>query len=411
MSDEIILKFEKTINASADLIYRAFTSASALREWLCDVSITNPSEGGWIYLAWYRGYSAHGHFTKLVPNQAVSFSWIGEGEPDWSRVDISINPIDGQNTYSVVVEHSGIGKEPEWADSHKEISRGWEKSLENLKVTLEKGYDLRVVERPLIGIFPMDLPQFSDTEKDSVNIPVDYGVLVSNVVPDYGADKAGIKAGDVIVAIDGKKVDRITTMASMIDNYSPGDKIKIDIFRGTEKQSFVIDTTPQLILTPPDTPEELAKEIEKDSTKILTSLEKVLTGVSEAEASYSPESEKLSVKETIAHLILHERDLQAWINDLVYDNEGCSFEMPDHCLIRLRAMLMTYPTLDDLVGEFRRSLKETVATVAFLDSSVTRRKASYWRVGFELLEKIIPYLEYIQHLDDLIQEARRVISG
>lgn len=410
MPEGVIFTYEKNINATADLIYRAFTSAAALREWLCDVSITNPSEGGWIYLAWNRGYFANGHYTKLLPDQAVSFTWIGKGEPSWSQVDVTIDPFDGREECRVELRHSGIGEGAEWAKAHQEIAKGWEKGLENLKVTLEEGFDLRITDRPLIGIFPMDLPQFSGSDEDRLDLPVKYGVLVSNVVPDFGADKAGLRAGDVIVAINGHKVERITSMASVIDNYAPGDKIIIEVYRGTKKRSFTVDTTPQLTLVPPETPEELAKKIEADSSSLLMALEKILIGVTDAEASYSPGSEKLSAKETIAHLILHERDLQAWINDLVFDQEGCSFDMPDHCLMRLSAMLMTYPTLDDLVAEFRRSLQETVATVAFLDNNFTRRKASYWRMGFELLEKVVPYQEYIQHLDEILQDARRAMG-
>ncbi len=238
-------------------------------------------------------------------------------------------------------------------------------------------------------------------------LPVDYGVIVSNVVPDFGSDRAGIRAGDVIVAMGGEKVQRMTTMASIIDNYSPGEKLEIDVYRGQEKRSFVIDTTPQMALVPPESPEELAKEIEKDSSNLLLLLEKTLVGVTEAEASFSSGSDKLSVKETIAHLILHERDLQAWINDLVFDLEPCCYRLPDHCLIRLRALVMIYPTLDELIAEFRRSLQETVATVAFLDEQFTRRKSSYWRIGFDLLEKIVPYQEYILNLEDVLQEARQ----
>ena len=75
MPEENFFVFKKTVNAPAELIYSAFTSATSLREWLCDVSTTYPDEGGRIYLAWHRGYFASGHFKKLTPNEKIVFCY------------------------------------------------------------------------------------------------------------------------------------------------------------------------------------------------------------------------------------------------------------------------------------------------------------------------------------------------
>jgi len=410
MPDDTFIVYEKMIDAPADLIYRAFTSAAAYREWLCDVSSTNPTQGGWVYLAWNNGYFASGEFTQLIPNKAVSMTWIGRGEPGWTQVDVVIMPTENQ-AFKVVLRHSGIGQTDAWVTARGQISKGWELGLDNLKSTLEEGRNLRLMNRPLIGIFPYEYDIYSDSEKKRLGFPVDYGVLVSNVVPNYGADKAGIRSDDLIVAIDGLKVDNIAGLFGVISEYAPGDQITIEAYRGSERLTFTVDTTPQIVQALPGSPEELAKEIEANSTRLLETLDKVVSGVSEAEASYSPGGEKWSVKETLVHFILHERNLQTWINDLAYD-PACSCEVnPGHCLFRIRATLTTYPTLNDLMAELRRSFKETVATVAFLEPSFTQRKASYWRLGYELLEKMLPYQEYVRHMEEMINTARKVINA
>jgi uncharacterized protein YndB with AHSA1/START domain len=46
MTDDSFIVFEQLIDAPADLIFRAFTSAAGFREWLCDVSTTNPTRAG-----------------------------------------------------------------------------------------------------------------------------------------------------------------------------------------------------------------------------------------------------------------------------------------------------------------------------------------------------------------------------
>lgn len=49
------LPYQKTIQVSIDFVYRAFTSSTVLREWLCDFCTTNPVVGGRIFLAWSEG--------------------------------------------------------------------------------------------------------------------------------------------------------------------------------------------------------------------------------------------------------------------------------------------------------------------------------------------------------------------
>jgi uncharacterized protein YndB with AHSA1/START domain len=408
MSEENSLKFEKIINAPADLIYRAFTTASALREWLCDISTTVIEEGGWIYLAWHHAYFASGHFTKLVPNEAVSFTWIGKEEPGWTYVRVRIKQLENDNQFLVTLVHEDIGTDVLWKNARKEISKGWELGLENLKSTLETGRDLRITNRPVIGIYPDDLSNVNLSTRESWNLPVDFGVVVTEVLPEYGAEKAGMQQNDVIVAIDGQKVDRIRTLGTIIDAYSAGDQISVEVYRGSEKQSLTVDTMSRKINPLPDTPEKLAKDLEIQSSKQLETIENVFSGVTDAEASYSPGEEEWSAKEVLVHLIHNERELHSWINDLASGQERFYDEWPGDSLFRIRATLTSYPKVDDLIAELRRSLKETVASVAFLNQDFTRRKASYWRLGTELMGKDNHFQEHIQQIENNIKLARSV---
>ncbi len=410
MPEEISLTYEKTVNAPADLIYRAFTEATALRQWLCDVSTTNPEEGGRIFLAWNRRYFASGYFTKLQPDQAVSFTWIGKGEPGWTQVEVKILPLEEGKSYKVKINHTGVGTSIAWEKARAEIDKGWKMGLENLKATLEEGRDLRVVDRPLIGIYPQDLDELNESTKESLGVPVEEGVLVRDVVSDFGAEKAGIQPNDVIVAIDGVEVERIKRLGVIISEYAPGDTISVDVYRGAEKLQFKVDTSAQKVNMLPDTPEELAKKLEASNSEGLKALEEYLSDVTDAEASYSPGPEQWSVKETLVHLIHNERDVHSWINDLVSGQERFYDEWPGDNLFRIRATLTTYPSVDNLLVELRRSLKETVASVAFLDPNFTRRKASYWRLGMELLGTSQHIQEHFQQIKDNVAAARAAIS-
>ena len=54
-----------------------------------------------------------------------------------------------------------------------------------------------------------------------------YGAVVVDVQPDSAAAKAGIKRGDLIIEVDGKKVDDANTLKSIIGSYPPGKEVHI----------------------------------------------------------------------------------------------------------------------------------------------------------------------------------------
>ncbi|MEA3326364.1 MAG: SRPBCC domain-containing protein [Chloroflexota bacterium] len=406
MTEADLLTYKKVIKAPADLIYRAFTSASALREWLCDIATVNLDEGGWIFLAWNRGYFANGHYLKLIPNKAVSFTWIGKDEPHCTKVDVSISPLENDSVFLVELRHTGLGDGAEWELPRKEMAKGWALGFENLKNTLEEGRDLRLVNRPLIGIYPEDLNDLTNDAREKLDLPVDYGVVVTNVLPGYGAEKAGMQSNDVIVAIEGKKVERIKSLGLIINEFKPGDQLAVEVFRGPDKKILSIDTMVQKFDLILESPEELAKELESRSSKMIESFESVFKGVSDAEASYSPGAEEWSAKEVLIHLIHNEREVHSWINDLVAGQERFYDQWPGNQLFRIKATLTTYPGVDDLITEFRRSLKETVASIALLKPNFTRRKASYTRLAMALLDTPKHVDEHIQQIKDNIQAAR-----
>ncbi|MBS4021149.1 MAG: trypsin-like peptidase domain-containing protein [Dethiobacter sp.] len=92
--------------------------------------------------------------------------------------------------------------------------------------------------RPWIGIYwGGDINQAMASQ---LQLPVNYGVLIQDVVKGGPADNAGIMRGDVIVEMNGKKVDTFNEMRRIIFNQNVGDSFEIVFYRGQQKHTATI---------------------------------------------------------------------------------------------------------------------------------------------------------------------------
>ena len=66
---------------------------------------------------------------------------------------------------------------------------------------------------------------------DSFHIQSPNGALISSVTPESAADKAGLKAGDVILKVDGKPVVDSGDLAARVSMHKPGEKTAIEYYR------------------------------------------------------------------------------------------------------------------------------------------------------------------------------------
>ena len=64
------------------------------------------------------------------------------------------------------------------------------------------------------------------------------GVIVSEVKKDGAAEKAGIKRGDVIIAINGEKIEDSNTLRNKVAGTAPGSDIKLTVLRDRKEQEF-----------------------------------------------------------------------------------------------------------------------------------------------------------------------------
>ncbi|HAT1609931.1 TPA: serine endoprotease DegQ [Raoultella planticola] len=84
------------------------------------------------------------------------------------------------------------------------------------------------IKRGLLGIKGMEMS--ADIAK-AMNIDTQRGAFVSEVLPNSGSAKAGIKSGDVIVSMNGKPLSSFAELRSRIATTEPGTKVKLGLLR------------------------------------------------------------------------------------------------------------------------------------------------------------------------------------
>jgi membrane-associated protease RseP (regulator of RpoE activity) len=73
--------------------------------------------------------------------------------------------------------------------------------------------------------------------------PGDQGVLVGHVDPDSAAAKAGLAVGDVIVEIDGQKVDEPGDLVGALATRGAGTRIPLGVIRDKKRQTLTATLT------------------------------------------------------------------------------------------------------------------------------------------------------------------------
>ncbi|SHO55347.1 Do family serine endopeptidase [Vibrio quintilis] len=64
------------------------------------------------------------------------------------------------------------------------------------------------------------------------------GAFISEVVPDSAADKAGLKAGDIITSVNDKKIDTFSELRAKVATLGAGKGVKIGILRDGKSMTF-----------------------------------------------------------------------------------------------------------------------------------------------------------------------------
>ncbi|MBF2098586.1 MAG: trypsin-like peptidase domain-containing protein [Gloeomargaritaceae cyanobacterium C42_A2020_066] len=105
----------------------------------------------------------------------------------------------------------------------------------------------REVPHPYIGIAMVSLTpelarEANENPNSTVRLPEVKGALVSQVIPDSPAAKGGLRRGDVITEIDGKRVDTADDLQKVVEQTQVGERLPVKVRRGDQTLSLTVRT-------------------------------------------------------------------------------------------------------------------------------------------------------------------------
>jgi S1-C subfamily serine protease len=87
------------------------------------------------------------------------------------------------------------------------------------------------------AVLDVSVADVDSSLQQQYNLPVNYGVLIANVVSGGAADRAGLKAGDVIVKIDNTTINDTSGLGDALLTKNPGQSVTVTYYRNSQQQT------------------------------------------------------------------------------------------------------------------------------------------------------------------------------
>ena len=93
------------------------------------------------------------------------------------------------------------------------------------------------VVRGWIGVY---VQRVTPDIAESLDLDNDNGALVADVTAGGPAEKAGVKRGDIIIELNGNKIDEMPELPKLVASYAPGTKTKLKVIRNGKEKDLSI---------------------------------------------------------------------------------------------------------------------------------------------------------------------------
>ncbi len=170
------------------------------------------------------------------------------------QTDAPINPGNsGGPLINGAGEVIGINSQIATAGGQGSIGIGFAVPAETASEVIDDLLDDGEVSQAFLGLTGADItPEATEV----LDLPVDEGVLVQDIVPNGPADEAGIEAGtaqaeigpgqvriggDIIVEVDGESIDSMEDVIAAVEEREPGDSLELTVLHEGDEETVTAE--------------------------------------------------------------------------------------------------------------------------------------------------------------------------
>lgn len=181
-------------------------------------------------------------------NRAVATDVDGDGQEDWVvtaiQTDAAINP---GNSGGALINSAGqlIGINSMKISKSSVEGMGFAIPSNEVAAIIKQLETNGKITRPALGISMVNLSSVNERVIEQLNLPKDVrnGVVIAEVMANGSAKAAGLQAYDVIVEMDGQKIQGIQNLRKVLYSHKVGDKMEVTYYRNGQKQTTTISLT------------------------------------------------------------------------------------------------------------------------------------------------------------------------
>jgi len=386
---------ETVIAAPQSQLYHLISTRSGWLDWFGDKGFGNVTLHGILEIHHDKSGSIAFVFQEFKPEELVRFTVLIPKTMETSEAEVRLTEADGGVVVSV--SHTGLDVERQvhW-------QRLWQNALDNLKEILETGKDPRMWNRPFLGVVVEEwvTPEIA-SEKD---LPVDYGMRLSGIFEGRGAEKAGIRGGDIVISLAGTDLVDYDALANVYSDYQAGDTVEIRYYRGDTMEIADLTLSSYPVPDVPATAQDVADHLDKLFNKANQRIDELLEGRNEAQTNFRPAAGEWNAKEILAHLIAAENDSLVWLGSYIAGREV--YPYTSGVPARVKMLTSVYPTVEELRKKLIEAQKELVALISEAPAELVGRKSSLLRLAFTYsLDVRLHYKDHLAQLKETLEQA------